>query len=231
MTRALRAFPRCRAATSSPMRRRARCSRGLPAADARMIRQRRRHRRHLRRGLPHEGDAPRHHRRHDRPGRAHAAVSDDRLRHLGDRLRLRGRHRARAGAGRDAGRPARRRRPALRRVGRASWPEAGARARRPVRADLPGTAVLRRARPAASRCRSARHLRYFGDGWQIAKGIGGMRYWRVPVMDGEFVCEETTPADQGRSAAATCCMLGARHATARWRRRSAPLPRCSTCPT
>lgn len=35
-------------------------------------------------------------------------------------------------------------------------------------------------------------LRYFGDGHQISKLIGGKRYWRVPVMDGEFLCEETT---------------------------------------
>ncbi|HTH61056.1 MAG TPA: formylmethanofuran--tetrahydromethanopterin N-formyltransferase [Paraburkholderia sp.] len=34
-------------------------------------------------------------------------------------------------------------------------------------------------------------LRFFGDGWQIAKLIDGTRYWRVPVMDGEFVCEDT----------------------------------------
>ena len=37
-----------------------------------------------------------------------------------------------------------------------------------------------------------KNLRFFGDGWQIAKMIGGVRYWRVPVMDGEFVCQETT---------------------------------------
>jgi formylmethanofuran--tetrahydromethanopterin N-formyltransferase len=36
-------------------------------------------------------------------------------------------------------------------------------------------------------------LRYFGDGWQIAKVIDGVRYWRVPVMDGEFVAQDTTP--------------------------------------
>jgi formylmethanofuran--tetrahydromethanopterin N-formyltransferase len=35
-------------------------------------------------------------------------------------------------------------------------------------------------------------LRYFGDGWQIAKRLGAKRYWRLPVMDGEFVCEATT---------------------------------------
>jgi formylmethanofuran--tetrahydromethanopterin N-formyltransferase len=35
-------------------------------------------------------------------------------------------------------------------------------------------------------------LRYFGDGWQISKRFGARHYWRVPVMDGEFVCEATT---------------------------------------
>ena len=34
--------------------------------------------------------------------------------------------------------------------------------------------------------------RFFGDGWQISKLIGGIRYWRVPVMDGEFVAQENT---------------------------------------
>jgi formylmethanofuran--tetrahydromethanopterin N-formyltransferase len=35
-------------------------------------------------------------------------------------------------------------------------------------------------------------LRYFGDGWQISKRFGDEHYWRIPVMDGEFVCEATT---------------------------------------
>ena len=34
-------------------------------------------------------------------------------------------------------------------------------------------------------------LRYFGDGHQISKVIGGRHYWRVPVMDGEFIAEDT----------------------------------------
>jgi formylmethanofuran--tetrahydromethanopterin N-formyltransferase len=38
----------------------------------------------------------------------------------------------------------------------------------------------------------AKNLRFFGDGWQISKMIDGKRYWRVPVMDGEFVAQETT---------------------------------------
>jgi formylmethanofuran--tetrahydromethanopterin N-formyltransferase len=35
-------------------------------------------------------------------------------------------------------------------------------------------------------------LRYFGDGWQISKRLNGKRYWRIPVMEGEFLCEDTT---------------------------------------
>jgi formylmethanofuran--tetrahydromethanopterin N-formyltransferase len=37
-----------------------------------------------------------------------------------------------------------------------------------------------------------KNLRFFGDGFQISKRINGRRYWRVPVMDGEFLCEEGT---------------------------------------
>jgi formylmethanofuran--tetrahydromethanopterin N-formyltransferase len=38
-----------------------------------------------------------------------------------------------------------------------------------------------------------KNLRFFGDGWQIAKMIDGQRYWRIPVMDGEFLAQESTP--------------------------------------
>jgi formylmethanofuran--tetrahydromethanopterin N-formyltransferase len=34
------------------------------------------------------------------------------------------------------------------------------------------------------------NLRFFGDGWQFSKLLEGRRYWRLPVMDGEFVCED-----------------------------------------
>jgi formylmethanofuran--tetrahydromethanopterin N-formyltransferase len=34
------------------------------------------------------------------------------------------------------------------------------------------------------------NLRFFGDGWQQSKLLQGRRYWRIPVMDGEFVCED-----------------------------------------
>jgi formylmethanofuran--tetrahydromethanopterin N-formyltransferase len=35
-------------------------------------------------------------------------------------------------------------------------------------------------------------VRFFGDGWQISKRFGDRRYWRIPVMDGEFICDATT---------------------------------------
>ena len=33
-------------------------------------------------------------------------------------------------------------------------------------------------------------LRHFGDKYQASKSLGGHRYWRIPVMDGEFLIEE-----------------------------------------
>jgi formylmethanofuran--tetrahydromethanopterin N-formyltransferase len=37
-----------------------------------------------------------------------------------------------------------------------------------------------------------KNLRFFGDGFQLSKLIDGKRFWRVPVMDGEFLVQETT---------------------------------------
>ena len=34
-------------------------------------------------------------------------------------------------------------------------------------------------------------LRYFGDGFQGSKKLGERRFWRIPVMDGEFTVEES----------------------------------------
>ena len=33
-------------------------------------------------------------------------------------------------------------------------------------------------------------LRFFGDTFQFSKKLDGRRFWRLPVMDGEFLCEE-----------------------------------------
>jgi formylmethanofuran--tetrahydromethanopterin N-formyltransferase len=35
-----------------------------------------------------------------------------------------------------------------------------------------------------------RNLRFFGDGFQKSKKLDARRFWRVPVMDGEFTCED-----------------------------------------
>lgn len=37
-------------------------------------------------------------------------------------------------------------------------------------------------------------LRFFGDSHQKSKVLDGRRFWRVPVMDGEFVCEDSVGA-------------------------------------
>jgi formylmethanofuran--tetrahydromethanopterin N-formyltransferase len=34
------------------------------------------------------------------------------------------------------------------------------------------------------------NLRFFGDGFQFSKKLGNRRFWRLPLMDGEFVCED-----------------------------------------
>ena len=34
-------------------------------------------------------------------------------------------------------------------------------------------------------------LRFFGDGFQISKVVNKRRFWRIPVMHGEFIVEET----------------------------------------
>ncbi|MBP0580592.1 formylmethanofuran--tetrahydromethanopterin N-formyltransferase [Labrys sp. LIt4] len=52
------------------------------------------------------------------------------------------------------------------------------------------------------------NIRYFGDGYETAKGIGGHRYWRVPVMDGEFVCEHDTGLVEGAVGGGNLLFLG-----------------------
>jgi formylmethanofuran--tetrahydromethanopterin N-formyltransferase len=51
-------------------------------------------------------------------------------------------------------------------------------------------------------------LRFFGDGWQVSKRIGGRRFWRIPVMDGEFVCEEKTGATKKAVGGGNLLVLG-----------------------
>jgi formylmethanofuran--tetrahydromethanopterin N-formyltransferase len=44
--------------------------------------------------------------------------------------------------------------------------------------------------PKEKRIRIGGAIRYFGDGFQKSKKVDDRRYWRIPVMDGEFVCED-----------------------------------------
>jgi formylmethanofuran--tetrahydromethanopterin N-formyltransferase len=50
-------------------------------------------------------------------------------------------------------------------------------------------------------------LRFFGDGYQASKMLGGRRYWRVPVMEGEFLVEERFGVVEG-VAGGNIIMLG-----------------------
>ena len=40
-------------------------------------------------------------------------------------------------------------------------------------------------------------LRYFGDGFQASKVIAGERFWRIPVMEGEFLVAERSGVGEG----------------------------------
>ena len=54
----------------------------------------------------------------------------------------------------------------------------------------PTTACYDGLEGAAQRVPVGQRLRFFGDGHQIAKAVGGRRLWRIPVMEGEFVVDD-----------------------------------------
>jgi formylmethanofuran--tetrahydromethanopterin N-formyltransferase len=51
-------------------------------------------------------------------------------------------------------------------------------------------------------------VRAFGDGFETAKRLGGRRLWRIPVMDGEFVCEHDTGLVEGAVGGGNLIFLG-----------------------
>lgn len=55
---------------------------------------------------------------------------------------------------------------------------------------LPGT-------PRDKQINVGGQLRFFGDGFQASKKLGSRRFWRIPVMDGEFVCEDRVGTIKG----------------------------------
>lgn len=44
--------------------------------------------------------------------------------------------------------------------------------------------------PREKQIRIGGGIRYFGDTFQKSKKLGDRRFWRIPVMDGEFLCED-----------------------------------------
>jgi formylmethanofuran--tetrahydromethanopterin N-formyltransferase len=50
-------------------------------------------------------------------------------------------------------------------------------------------------------------LRFFGDGYQASKVLDGRRFWRVPVMEGEFLVQERFAVAEG-VAGGNIIMLG-----------------------
>ncbi len=59
----------------------------------------------------------------------------------------------------------------------------------------------------------ANSLRYFGDGWQISKKFGDRHFWRIPVMDGEFLCEATTGLTKDAVGGGNLLIMGADYET------------------
>lgn len=55
----------------------------------------------------------------------------------------------------------------------------------------PGTACYGGLAEGDGRIGIGSSLRYFGDSWQASKVIGGERFWRIPVMDGEFLVSDS----------------------------------------
>jgi formylmethanofuran--tetrahydromethanopterin N-formyltransferase len=51
-------------------------------------------------------------------------------------------------------------------------------------------------------------IRLFGDGHQVAKRLRGRRLWRIPVMDGEFICEHDTGAVESAVGGGNLLFLG-----------------------
>jgi formylmethanofuran--tetrahydromethanopterin N-formyltransferase len=61
----------------------------------------------------------------------------------------------------------------------------------------PTSAVYDGLPQAETRIGLGKKIRFFGDGYQKSKQIAGRRYWRIPVMDGEFLVEDVIGVEKG----------------------------------
>jgi formylmethanofuran--tetrahydromethanopterin N-formyltransferase len=61
----------------------------------------------------------------------------------------------------------------------------------------PTTAVYDGLPAAETKVALGKKIRFFGDGFQKSKQVAGRRFWRIPVMDGEFLVADTVGAEKG----------------------------------
>jgi formylmethanofuran--tetrahydromethanopterin N-formyltransferase len=61
----------------------------------------------------------------------------------------------------------------------------------------PTTAVYDGLPTAETKIPLGKKIRFFGDGYQKSKQVAGRRYWRIPVMDGEFLVDDVIGAEKG----------------------------------
>ena len=61
----------------------------------------------------------------------------------------------------------------------------------------PTTAVYDGLETGKKKVPLGKHIRFFGDTYQKSKVIGGRRFWRIPVMDGEFIVEDRVHVADG----------------------------------
>ncbi|MFO0974734.1 MAG: formylmethanofuran--tetrahydromethanopterin N-formyltransferase [Phycisphaerae bacterium] len=86
----------------------------------------------------------------------------------------------------------------------------------------PTTAVFDGLTEGEARIPLGKHMRFFGDGYQKSKQIAGRRYWRIPVMDGEFLVVDSLFVGKGvaggnfilQAAEPAAALAGARRASA-----------------
>ena len=153
-------------------------------------------RRHVCRGVRHALHAARDHRRQRRLGAGGGALGDG-LRHLGDRLQMRGGDRT-AAVGRarpPTGDPGSR-------CCCSRWTARGSRHRVLDRVGqsvmtCPTTACFDGWPDGDKTVPMGKSLRYFGDGFQASKVIAGERFWRIPVLSGEFLVADTVGVGRG----------------------------------
>ena len=92
----------------------------------------------------------------------------------------------------------------------------------------PTTACFDGLPEAPDRVKVGSALKYFGDGFQASKVIGGERYWRIPVMEGEFLVAGDVRHGEvhGRR---ELPHPGTQMRTGHWRRPRRPWTACTAC--